>query len=60
MASDWIQHVKAYSAKNKVSYKEAMTKAKASYKPKAKPTKEKKATKAPKKATKAEMKEMEK
>ena len=28
----WIAHVKAYAKKNGVSYKEAMTKAKASYK----------------------------
>jgi len=30
--SAWIQHVKDYSKNNNVSYKEAMTKAKASYK----------------------------
>jgi len=30
--SAWIQHVKAYAQNNGVSYKEAMTKAKASYK----------------------------
>ena len=34
--SDWISHVKAYAKKNKVSYKEAMSKAKATYKPKGK------------------------
>jgi hypothetical protein len=34
MASDWINHVKAYSKKHNMSYKEAMSKAKASYKPK--------------------------
>lgn len=32
MVSKWIEHVKAYSKKNGVSYKEAMSKAKASYK----------------------------
>ena len=32
MASKWIEHVKAYALKNKVSYKEAMTKARPSYK----------------------------
>ena len=34
--SEWINHVKAYAKKNKVSYKEAMSKAKATYKPKGK------------------------
>lgn len=57
MASAWIEHVKAYAAKNKVSYKEAMTKAKASYKPKGK--KEDKPKKE-KKMTKKEMEKMEK
>ena len=33
MVSAWISHVKAYASKNKVSYKEAMSKAKATYKP---------------------------
>jgi len=32
MASAWIEHVKAYAKKNKVTYKEAMSKAKATYK----------------------------
>ena len=32
--SEWIDHVKAYAKKHGVSYKEAMSKAKASYKPK--------------------------
>ena len=41
MASEWIEHVKAYAAKNKVSYKEAMSKAKTSYKPKGKKTEKK-------------------
>ena len=54
MASAWIEHVKAYAKKNKVSYKEAMSKAKASYKKKdTSKTKDKK-------PTKAEMKEMKK
>lgn len=33
MASKWIEFVKAYSKKHNISYKEAMSKAKASYKP---------------------------
>ena len=33
MASKWIEHVKAYAKKHKISYKESMSKAKASYKP---------------------------
>jgi len=54
MASAWIEHVKAYAKKNKVSYKEAMSKAKPSYKKKdTSKTKDKK-------PTKAEMKEMKK
>jgi len=32
MVSKWIEHVKSYAKKNNVSYKEAMSKAKASYK----------------------------
>ena len=32
MANSWIDHVKAYSKKHGVSYKEAITKARASYK----------------------------
>jgi len=32
MSSTWINHVKAYAKKNKVSYKEAMSKAKTTYK----------------------------
>lgn len=32
MANSWIDHVKAYAAKNKISYKEAITKARPSYK----------------------------
>jgi hypothetical protein len=31
-AGSWIAHVKAYAKKNGVSYKEAMTKARATYK----------------------------
>ena len=34
MASAWIEHVKAYAKKNKVTYKEAMSKAKSTYKAK--------------------------
>jgi len=33
MASKWIEHVKAYAKKHKMSYKEAMSKSRASYKP---------------------------
>ena len=33
MASGWIEYVKAYASKHKISYKEAMSKAKSSYKP---------------------------
>ena len=32
MPSKWIEHVKSYAKKNDVSYKEAMSKAKGSYK----------------------------
>ena len=32
MANSWIEHVKAYAAKNKMSYKEAISKARPSYK----------------------------
>ncbi len=47
MASAWIEHVKAYAKKNKISYKEAMSKAKPSYKKKdTSKTKDKKPTKA--------------
>ena len=31
MPSSWVEHVRAYAAKHNVSYKEAMTAAKASY-----------------------------
>jgi len=48
MASEWIEHVKKVAAQKKITYKEAMSVAKASYKPKGK-----KATKsAPKKVEK--------
>jgi len=43
MASEWIEHVKKVAAQKKITYKEAMSVAKASYKPKGK--------KAPAKAT---------
>ncbi len=39
MASAWINHVKAYAKKHKVSYKQAMSAAKASYKGKGSATK---------------------
>jgi hypothetical protein len=55
--SQWIEFVKAYAAKNKVSYKEAMTKAKGSYKPKDKKVEK---PKKEKKMTKKEMDKMEK
>ena len=58
MASEWILHVKAYAKKNNVSYKQAMSQAKASYKPKGKKDDKKKDDKK-KKMTKKEMKEME-
>lgn len=64
MASEWISHVKAFSKKNKISYKEAMSKAKASYKPKGakkddKKEKKKPAEKKEKKMTKKDKKKME-
>ncbi len=34
MASEWIEHVKKVAAQKKITYKEAMSVAKASYKPK--------------------------
>lgn len=55
MASAWIEHVKKFAKKNKISYKEAMSKAKATYKPKAGKPAEKKE----KKMTKKEKKKME-
>jgi hypothetical protein len=57
MPSAWVEHVRAYAAKNKVSYKEAMTAAKATYQkgekkspasPKGSPKAERKATPKPK------------
>tara|TARA_R110000772_G_scaffold649_1_gene2222 strand:+ start:59 stop:235 length:177 start_codon:yes stop_codon:yes gene_type:complete len=41
MASAWIEHVKKVSKDKKISYKEAMKVAKASYKPKEKAPKAK-------------------
>jgi len=32
MGNSWIEHVKSYAAKNKISYKEAITKARSTYK----------------------------
>ena len=58
MASLWIEHVKAYAKKNNVSYKVAMGKAKATYKPKGKKDDKKKDDKK-KKMSKKDMKEME-
>lgn len=52
MASAWIEHVKAFAKKNKITYKEAMSKAKPSYK--------KKDTTKSKKMTKKEMDKMDK
>jgi hypothetical protein len=57
MASEWILHVKAYAKKNNVSYKEAMGKAKATYKPKGKKVEKKDDKK--KKMSKKDMKDME-
>lgn len=34
MANSWIIHVKAYAKKNNISYKDALKKAKSSYKKK--------------------------
>ena len=59
MASAWIEHVKKYAKQNKVSYKEAMSKAKATYKGGAKKDDKKKPVKKEKKMTKKEMKKME-
>ena len=65
MASAWIEHVKKYAKQNKVSYKEAMSKAKATYKggakkdDKKKPVKKEKKDMKEKKMTKKEMKKME-
>jgi len=62
MASAWIEHVKKYAKQNKVSYKEAMSKAKASYKGGAKKDDKKKPVKKDmkeKKMTKKEKKKME-
>lgn len=39
--SDWTEHVKAYAKKNGVSYKEAMSKASATYKKKGSKAREK-------------------
>ena len=36
MVSEWIEHVKKVAQKKKISYKEALSVAKASYKPKGK------------------------
>jgi hypothetical protein len=54
MPSTWVEHVRAYAAKNKVSYKQAMSEAKATYqkgekKSPASPKAERKATPKPKK-----------
>ena len=64
MASEWIEHVKKVAQKKKISYKEAMSVAKASYKPKggkkaapkAAPVKEKKP---PLKKSKSKKEDME-
>ncbi len=64
--SDWTTHVKAYAAKNKVSYKDALKAASASYtkatktkEPKEKKAKESKEAKAPVKRKKKEEKKEE-
>ena len=36
MASSWIEHVKAYSKKHNISYKDALKQAKSTYKKKSK------------------------
>jgi hypothetical protein len=62
MVSAWILHVKAYQKKHNVSYKEAMSKAKASYKGGAKKDDKKKPVKKDmkeKKMTKKDKKKME-
>ena len=62
--STWIDHVKKVAKAKKISYKEAMSVAKATYKPKGKKTDEKKKDKKvvkdkkEKKMTKKEMKDM--
>jgi hypothetical protein len=61
--TDWTDHVKKFASKNGISYKEAMTKAKESYKPKEtgkmKEPKEKKESKPREKKEKMEKKEKE-
>jgi hypothetical protein len=42
MASEWIEHVKKVSKQKKITYKEAMKVAKATYKPKGKKMDDKK------------------
>ena len=65
MVSSWILHVKAYQKKHNVSYKEAMSKAKATYKggakkdDKKKPVKKEKKDKKEKKMNKKDKKKME-
>lgn len=58
MANSWIEHVKAYSKKNGVSYKEAISKARASYKKQGAKAKkdESKGMKGQKKGTKSKSK----
>lgn len=46
MTSAWISHVKAFAAKKKISYKQAMSEARASYKGKGSATKAAPTTKA--------------
>jgi hypothetical protein len=55
----WTDHVKAYAKKNGISYKEAMMKAKESYKPKEGEKMEKKESKPREKKEKMEKKEKE-
>jgi len=57
--SEWIDHVKKVAKAKKISYKEAMSVAKASYKPKGKKAPVKDKAKKPTKKEKKEMEEME-
>lgn len=60
MASEWIEHVKKVAAQKKITYKEAMSVAKASYKPKGKKAPPKKVEKGKGKGSSKEMEVMSK
>ena len=60
MASEWIEHVKKVAAQKKITYKEAMSVAKASYKPKGKKAAPKKVEKGKGKGSSKEMEVMSK